>query len=423
MMKSILSLLKNKITPVLLITVLSVWQFSECTAQDSVLEQSISTNRKGELTIKAKSGARVSVEQVAHEFWFGCAISDQIFNGTASTSDVEQYKEKFLNNFNSAVTENAVKWPSMERNKGEVNYSVIDAILKWTEKNNIPIRGHNLFWGIPQFVQPWVKELSDKELEITLKNRAETVTARYKGRFAEYDLNNEMVHGNYYEDRLGPDITKKMAEWSRNGDPEIKLFLNEYDILTGVKLPEYLAQIRLLLRQGVPIAGIGVQGHLHAETFDRAQLKNALDSLAQFHLPIRITEFNIPGQRSKYYKDRSLKMTPEEEELKAKELVDYYKICFAHPAVEGIVMWGFWEGANWIRVSSLYRKDWTPTPAATAYQNLIFKEWWTSVKGKTNRKGEFSVPAFFGKYRVTVDNKVKDVYLTKASGKVIVEFL
>lgn len=393
-----------------------------CIAQNSETDQSIARHRKGELIITAKPGARVSVEQVTHEFWFGCAIPNSFVDGSMSENDKKQFEKKFLANFNSAVTENAVKWGTMERRKGEVKYSVIDAMLEWTEANNIPIRGHNLFWGIPQFVQPWVKELSDKELELTLKNRAETVTARYRGRFVEYDLNNEMVHGNYYEDRLGDDITKKMAEWSQNGDPEIKLFLNDYDILTGKKLPEYMAQIRRLLKQGVPIAGIGVQGHLHAETFDRVQLKNALDSLAQFKLPIRVTEFNMPGQRSKYYENRGLKLTPEEEELKAKELVDYYKICFAHPAVEGIIMWGFWEGANWIPTSSIYNRDWSPTPAATAYQNLIFKEWWTNKNGKTNRKGELSVPAFFGKYKVTVAGKTKEINLTKADGRVVVGF-
>jgi GH35 family endo-1,4-beta-xylanase len=231
-----------------------------------------------------------------------------------------------------------------------------------------------------------------------------------------------MIHGNYYQDRLGPDITKKMAEWAQSGDPGVKLFLNDYDILTGVKLPQYMAQIRLLLKQGVPIGGIGVQGHLHGETFDRVQLKNALDSLAQFHLPIRITEFNMPGQRSKFSKDPKPKMTTEEEELKAKEMVDYYKICFAHPAVEGIIMWGFWEGSNWIPASSLYKRDWTPTPAAIAYKNLIFKTWWTNAKGKTNNKGEFATPAFFGKYKVTVNGKTKEVDLSKAAGKVVIEF-
>lgn len=414
--------LKVRLVVLIAVIFMLMIPLSTCFAQNSEIEQSISKNRKGELIIKAKPGSKVNIEQISHEFWFGCALSDQMFNGSASDDDVKKYKEKFLENFNSAVTENAVKWANMEREKGEVKYSGIDAILDWTEANSIPIRGHNLFWGVPEFVQSWVKELSDVELEQTLKNRAETVTARYKGRFVEYDLNNEMIHGNYYEERLGSDITKKMAQWAQNGDPEIKLFLNDYDILTGVKLKEYLAQIRMLLNQGVPIAGIGVQGHLHAETFDRNQLKNALDSLSQFQLPIRITEFNMPGQGSKYYTNRNLKLTPEQEELKAKELVDYYKICFAHPAVSGIIMWGFWEGANWIPASSLFKRDWTATPAAIAYQNLIYHEWWTREKGKTNREGEFSVPAFYGKYKVTIDGNAKEINLSKTAGKVVVEF-
>lgn len=391
-------------------------------SQKSETEKSIDKIRKGEIIIKARPDATVKVEQAAHEFWFGCAIPNSLADGTMADTDKKQFQEKFLLNFNSAVTENAVKWGTMERRKGVVDYSVIDGILKWTEENNIPLRGHNLFWGIPQFIQPWVKELSDNDLELRLKNRAETVTARYKGRFAEYDLNNEMVHGNYYEERLGPDITKKMAEWSQNGDPDVKLWLNDYDILTGHKLPEYMAQIRSFLNQGVPIAGIGVQGHLHAETFDRLQLKNALDSLAQFHLPIRVTEFNIPGQRSKYYEERIMTMTHEEELQNATELVDYYTICFAHPAVDGMIMWGFWEGANWIPVSSMYKRDWSPTPAAEAYRNLIFEKWWTTEETKTNRKGELSVQAFYGKYKITVDGKTKEIDLPKEKGRVIVEF-
>lgn len=391
-------------------------------AQTKELEASIAEHRKGEIIIKAKSGAKIRVEQQEHEFLFGCAISDGIFNGRASKEDVKMYKQIFLQNFNSAVTENAVKWPSMERQKGEVNYSLVDAMLEWTEDNNIPLRAHNLFWGIERFIQPWVKELTDEELEATLKNRAETVTSRYKDRFAEYDLNNEMIHGNYYENRLGPDITKKMAQWAQNGDPDIKLYLNDYDILTGNKLPDYMAHIRGLLAQGVPIAGIGVQGHLHAESFDRGELKRSLDSLAQFNLPIKITEFNMPGQRSKYYQNRDLKMTAEEEQQKAKDLVDYYKICFAHPAVDGILMWGFWEGANWIPQSSLYKRDWNPTPAGEAYQFLIFDEWWTNVNVYGNNNSDISVSAFFGKYKITADGETKEVELKKAEGKTVVEF-
>ncbi len=172
---------------------------SGCSVLKSKKDISVYKHRQGELLVKAKPGASVKIEQTSHEFWFGCAIPNSFAQGSMSENDKKQFEEKFLRNFNSAVTENAVKWATMERQQGEVNYSIIDSILLWTELNNIPIRGHNLFWGVPQFIQPWVKELSDKELELTIKNRAETIAARYKGRFVEYDLNNEMVHGNYYE--------------------------------------------------------------------------------------------------------------------------------------------------------------------------------------------------------------------------------
>ena len=183
-----------------------------------------------------------------------------------------------------------------------------------------------------------------------------------------------------------------------------------------------MAHIRKLLKQGVPVAGIGVQGHLHGETFDRSQLKMALDSLAVFNLPLRVTEFNMPGQRSKYYREKIQVMSPQEEELKAKELTDYYRICFAHPAVDGILMWGFWAGANWIPVSSLYNRDWSPTKSAQAYQDLIFSEWWTKGSGVAGEDGTFSLPAFYGKYRITVNRTAKEVDLKKAEGKLIVDF-
>jgi GH35 family endo-1,4-beta-xylanase len=394
----------------------------EVNGQFPGINDSIAKYRKGSLIVKAKPGSVVRIDQVSHEFWFGCAINSG-FAGKWMPAEVKKiYAEKFLENFNSAVTENAVKWPSMEREKGKVNYDEVDSILSWTERNHIPLRGHNLFWGIPKFVQPWVKDMDDEELRKTIQNRAETITAKYKGRFAEYDLNNEMIHGNYYEDRLGPDITRQMAQWAHNGDPDAKLYLNDYDVLTGVKLREYLAQIRRFLGQGIPFAGIGVQGHLHSDTFDRQQLMAALDSLAKFGLPVRVTEFNMPGQRSKYLEDRNLKMTAEQEKQNAKEFTDYYRICFAHPVVEGIIMWGFWAGANWIPASSMYNTDWSITETGKAYKNLVFSEWWTRESGKTTKDGTFIVPAFYGKYRVTVNGVTKEIILSKAAGKVLVDF-
>ena len=93
-----------------------IYQFANLTdswAQYPGINDSIAKLREGVLTIKAKPGDQVIVEQLTHEFWFGCAITNSIIEGRGmSESDIRQYKEHFLKNFNSAVTENAVKWLS-----------------------------------------------------------------------------------------------------------------------------------------------------------------------------------------------------------------------------------------------------------------------------------------------------------------------
>jgi GH35 family endo-1,4-beta-xylanase len=376
----------------------------------------------GTLIIQTKPGAVVQVEQLRHEFWFGAAISSSPFSGRLNPEDEKKYKEVFLDNFNAAVTENALKWHAMERRRGRIDYSIVDAILKWTDEHDIPLRGHCVFWGVPARVQNWLKQLDDEQLREALETRAMTIAARYRGRFAEYDLNNEMIHSNYYEQRLGPGITKKMADWFIQGDPDARLFVNDYDILTGRRLDDYIAHINGLLRNGVPIYGIGVQGHLHGESFNPDALRNALDELAKIGLPIRITEFNMPGQRSRFFGKRNLKLTPEQERAKAKALTDYYRICFEHPAVHGILMWGFWQGANWIPQSSLYKRDWTPTPAADAYRDLVFEQWWTKWKGRADAGGQCRIDAFYGKHRVTANGQHKIVDLKKNAGTENVSF-
>ncbi len=129
-----------------------------------------------------------------------------------------------------------------------------------------------------------------------------------------------------------------------------------------------------------------------------------------------LAQKKLPGQRSEFYEDKTLKLSEEGEVQKAKEIADYYRICFAHPAVEGILMWGFWEGANWIKASSLYKRDWSPTPALKTYQDLIFGEWTTSLSLTLDENGEAAVPAFYGDYKISSGQEALYVSLKKKEG-------
>ena len=182
-------------------------------AADANLDSSIAKNRMGTLVIRTAPGARVTVEQVRHEFWFGATLPGGIFSGRNTPQDIAKWKEIFISHFNAGVPEADFKWDVMERQKGQVNYAVVDNMLAWAGKEGIALRGHCIFWGVPDHVQPWLKEMNDDDFKATVAERGRSIGSRYRGRFAEYDLNNEMMHANYYEQRFGIDFIRQMALW------------------------------------------------------------------------------------------------------------------------------------------------------------------------------------------------------------------
>ncbi len=140
---------------------------------------------------------------------------------------------------------------------------------------------------------------------------------------------------------------------------------------------------------------------------DVEQVRASLDRLAQFGLPIRVTEFDLDT---------------EDAELKARRLAEFYRTCFAHPAVTGVLMWGFWEGAHWRPDAALWERDFSPTPAARAYRRLVFGEWWTRWEGEAGADGRCTLRAFYGRHRVEVDGEAQEVHLPKSDGRVELDF-
>jgi endo-1,4-beta-xylanase len=368
-------------------------------------EDAIRRVRMGTIRIQCRPGAQVKVTQLQHEFWFGTAISRRMFGNRGNSEEREKYLQILKENFNSAVHENALKWYSTERRQGETSFADADRMLEWCEQNGIRMRGHCLFWAIDKYVQDWVKGLDADELRQTVERRAREVTSRYRGRILEYDVNNEMVDGRFYADKLGDEIRARMFQWAHEGDPQALLFVNDYSILSGRHLDAYIEQIKGLQAMGAPVGGIGVQAHFD-DVIDIARIKESLDRLAQLGLPIRVTEFDV---------------NTDDEARKAQFVGDFYRTCFAHPACEGILMWGFWEGSHWRPKAALWKRDFTPTPAALVYQDLVFHQWWTRWEGKADANGVCEVPAFFGTHMVEVNGAGREVPLRKSAGVVRID--
>lgn len=339
--------------------------------------------RNAEIQVLDSNGAPVSQAQVAvrqkkHYFGFGSAINKNVLTNA-------NYANFFKSNFEWAVHENESKWYANESSSGNVNYSDADQILAWTEANDIISRGHTLVWEVEQFQPSWVKSLTGTALQSALDNRLSSAVNHFKGKYVHWDVNNEMLHGSFYKDRLGASIWSYMYKRARELDSSVELFVNDYNVIEYAEDTAYKQQIQSLINEGAPIDGIGAQGHFGA-TVDPVSVKQRLDNLAQLGLPIWISEYDS---------------TQPDVNLRADNLEALYRIAFSHPAVEGIMMWGFWEGSHWRANAHIVNNDWTLNEAGKRYQALL-KEWTTSVDGTTNSQGAYGFRGFHGMYEVTI---------------------
>jgi len=361
--------------------------------------EDIRKNRMGTLTVQTRPGAAVTVTQLQHEFWFGTCISRSMFR-EMDAPDTKKYLEVLKANFNSVVHENALKWYGTGKEPHGADYTDADRMTDWCIANGLRVRGHCAYWGIEQYVQAWLKALDDGALRKAIETRGRAVSKHFKGRIGEYDVNNEMMHGDYYAKRLGKGITADMFRWVGEGDPQAILYVNDYGILQSGG-EAYAKHIQALLDRGIQVGGIGIQGHV-GKSVRPERVKATLDRLAKFGLPIKITEFD---------------MNTKDEEAKARELEALYRVCFAHPAVEGVLMWGFWRGRHWRPDAALWQKDWSPTPAAETYHRLVYDEWWTRFEGKADAQGRCEVPVYFGRHKVEAGGKALEVDIAREEGK------
>jgi endo-1,4-beta-xylanase len=364
-------------------------------------DRRIQQNRMGNVQIKVVdaagkpiANAAVQLTQTRHHFPFGVALSTDIFasDSNASEADRRQYRQMAGELFNAAVHENALKWLENEPKQGEVSYVDADAIWDWTQQNKMTMRGHTLFWEVEKFNQDWVKKLKPNALGKVMQARVEDVCGRYKGRIDEFDVFNEVLHGDFYRKRMGDRVFADMFKACHEVNPNVKLYTNDFAILEGDKASAYVQQITKLKQQGAPIGGIGIQAHLEAHDKPTpASMEKTLDRLGEFGLPIKITELSIQA---------------DDEETQATKLRDFLRTTFAHQAVEGVMLWGFWEGNQFLKSAALYRQDWTEKPAGKMYRDLVFGEWWTQESLQTNTTGNTKTRAFYGNYEVKV--KVAD---------------
>jgi GH35 family endo-1,4-beta-xylanase len=368
----------------------------------------IEKHRKGDLTVtvvdaagKPVPNATVKVRMTKHAFAFGSAVQARRVAG--ESAEDARYKQAIAELFNAIVFENDLKWRDWE---SPGRPAMVMKALDWLDSKGIAARGHVLVWpGWGSKMNPeWkylpddLKRLADEKPEGWQQQMRDRLDARVtgaatalRGRLTEWDVINETWSNHVVMDLLGKQEMVRWFKLARAADPDVKLYYNDFTMLSGGAVEpdrtEHLYQtVKYLIDNGAPIDGIGEQGHFGDAVVEPERMLAILDRFATFGLPIRITEFDV---------------NTADEKLQADYTRDFYTAAFSHPAVNGILMWGFWERAHWMPAAAMYRNDWTPKPNATAYLDLVRSQWWTDATLTTDATGRASLRGFQGDYEVT----------------------
>ncbi|KAF8662819.1 hypothetical protein HU200_055397 [Digitaria exilis] len=354
----------------------------------------------------AISGASIRVMQMDSSFPFGACINPGVIQNPA-------FVDFFTKHFDWAVFENELKWYHTEAQQGQLNYADSDALLDFCDKYGKPVRGHCIFWAVENTVQQWVKNLSNDQLTSAVQERLQSLLTRYAGRFPHYDVNNEMLHGSYYRDRLGDDIDAFMFREAARLDPGATLFVNDYNVEGGNDpnaTPEkYIEQIAALQQKGAAVGGIGLQGHVTNPVGE--VICDALDKLsAATDLPVWLTELDV---------------CESDVDLRADDLEVVLREAYAHPAVEGVVFWGFMQGHMWRQDACLVNSDGTVNDAgerqtlsidrfsgdAKSFVDLR-REWTSHARGHIDSAGHFKFRGYHGTYVVQLATATGKVHKT-----------
>lgn len=144
----------------------------------------------------ATKGATVIARPAKMSFPFGCGMNHYILTN-------KDYQNWFVSRFKFTAFTNEMKWYSTEKKQGQENYTISDAMMNFTKKNGISVRGHNILWDNPKQQPEWVKSLSPLELAEAATRRIVSVVSRYKGELIAWDVMNENLHFHFYEDKFG----------------------------------------------------------------------------------------------------------------------------------------------------------------------------------------------------------------------------
>jgi endo-1,4-beta-xylanase len=302
-----------------------------------------------------------------HDLFIGTAVDMAALDDPADP----QYRALVASEFSTVTAENVMKWETLEPTQGTYNWAPADELIQFARAHHQLVRGHVLVWHnqLPGWLTTGVNNhtISDAQLRDLLHKHITDVVKHFKGKIWQWDVVNEAVTDNFdnpptihykgiWADHLGPGYIADAFRWARAADPKALLFYNDYNIEAfGDRGPTdktffVYNMIKDLRAQGVPIDGLGEQGHLGTQygNYDAFQVADTLDSFADLGLASAFTEVDARSQLTAGVKAGESNEINPRLQASAYNFSVLLQACLANRHCLSFTVWGFTDKHSWV---------------------------------------------------------------------------
>src|SRR5256712_872834 len=285
--------------------------------------------------------------------------------------------------FNAITPENVLKWASVHPRPGTYDFTAADQYVAFGERNRMFIVGHTLVWHnqIPRWVfqDSSGKPVTRDALLERLRDHIQTVVGRFRGRIRGWDVVNEALN----EDGtlrptpwltiIGEDYLATAFRFAHEADPDAELYYNDYALENAPKRRGALDLVRRLRAEGVPVAGVGLQGHNRMDWPTPAQQDTTIVAFAALGVRVMITELDIdvlprPNQPAPTDPNPYRDGLPDSvQRALAQRYADLFAVYLRHADdISRVTFWGVADGDSWLN-------NW-PVRGRTSYPLLFDRQ-------------------------------------------------
>lgn len=263
--------------------------------------------------------------------------------------------------FGSLTAENVMKPALIHPEENRYFWDNADLIVNFAITNGMKVRGHTLVWH--QQTPAWMfkdamgNEVTKEVLLARLKEHITQVVTRFKGKVYAWDVVNEAVDDNdskflretdWYR-ICGEEYIVKAFQWAHEADPDALLFYNDYNTEFAGKRDKVYQLLKQLLDAGVPVHGVGLQGHWNIVNPAEKDLRDAIVKYSSLGIKVQITELDVSVYTSGETSPSDNVFTAERE---LKQLEKYNMIFRvlreSKNVITGVTFWNVSDKSSWL---------------------------------------------------------------------------